>query len=289
MNPLVDILTMNFPHATETVCIFMAIEGSMAVRNGPNRANTMHWFHAFLRSSLTAYAGGLFTNIFMGRPTAVFANDIFFGACLIGYALVNLLPMDVGYHFFNTMIGRMLFTVFSQVFRMGGVSGFSDVAYNAFKDAPSVYYPTPVFGPILFPTALGNMGGFLWNGFDGYLEKGMPWMFQQGLSTSVFYHFYTHDAEGFIGVNLRSVVRPVAIQIMTLLGADEKESLNDTLFAKFAVSCFIVTLAILRMPQFLGPRFSPFVSVSNMVGGMLGGKKKKVNAKPSKKNKKKNQ
>ena len=175
LNPLVRLITMDFPYATETVCIFMAIQGSMAVRNGPNRNGTMNWFHAFLRSTLTAYAGATFTNIFMGRPTAMFANDIFFGSCLIGYGIVNWLPKDIGYHFFNTGIGTLLHTVFSQIFRVGGVSGFSDAAYNAFKDTPSVYYPTPIFGPILFPSALGNMGGFLWSGFDAYLEKGMPW------------------------------------------------------------------------------------------------------------------
>ncbi|KAL7524303.1 hypothetical protein ACHAXR_000516 [Thalassiosira sp. AJA248-18] len=270
----------------------MSIQGSMAVRNGPNRSNTMNWFHAFLRSTLTAYAGATFTNIFMGRPTAMFANDVFFGSCLIGYGVVNWLPMDVGYHFFNTFVGSLLHTVFSQIFRVGGVSGFSDAAYNAFKDAPSVHYPTPVFGPILFPSALGNMGGFLWNGFDGYLAKGMPWLFQQGMACSTFYHFYAHDAEGYIGVTLRSVLKPVAIQLMVLMGADDKESENDTLFAKFAVGVFMVAMAIIRMPQFLGPRFSPFTSVVNMVTDLLSGKKKKVNAKPpsgSKKNKKKNQ
>lgn len=282
---------MNFPYASETVCIFMAIQGSMAVRNGPNRTNSMHWFHAFLRSTLTAYAGATFTNIFMGRPTKMFSDDVFFGSCLIAYGIVNWLPFDIGYHFFNTALGQLLYTVFAQIFRVGGVTGFSDAAHNAFKDAPSIYYPTPIFGPILFPTALGNMGGFLWSGFDGYLEKGMPWLFQQGLSCSTFYHFYAHDTEGYVGVTLRSVLKPVAVQIMVLMGAeDEKEIENDALFAKISVGFFMVFMAIIRMPQFLGPRFSPFVAVSNMVGSMFGGKKKKVNAKPgNKKNKKKNQ
>lgn len=279
---------MNFPYAQETVCVFMSIQGSMAVRNGPNRTNSMNWFHAFVKSTLTAYAGATFTNIFMGRPTAMFANDVFFGSCLIGFAVVNWLPMDIGYHFFNTFIGALLHTVLAQVFRVGGIAGFSDAAYNAFKDAPSAYYPTPVFGPILFPSALGNMGGFLWNGFDSYLEKGMPWLFQQGVACSTFYHFYAHDA-AIVGVTLRSVVKPVAIQVMVLMGADDKESEDDNLFAKFAVGVFMVAMAIVRMPQFLGPKFSPFTAVSNVVKGVLSGKKKRVDAKPSKKNKKKNQ
>lgn len=58
MNPLVHLVTMDFPYALETVCVAMAIQGSMAVRNGPNRKRTMNWFHSFVRSTLTAYAGG---------------------------------------------------------------------------------------------------------------------------------------------------------------------------------------------------------------------------------------
>lgn len=223
----------------------------------------------------------------------MFANDVFFGSCLIGYGIVNWLPLDIGYHFFNTFIGSLLHTVFSQIFRVGGVQGFSDVAYNAFKDTPSMYYPTPVFGPILFPSALGNMGGFLWSGFDDYLSKGMPWLFQQGIACSTFYHFYSHDKEGYLGVTLRSVVKPLAVQIMILMGADKEEQEDDALFGKFAIGFFMVLMAIVRMPQLLGPKFSPFVTASDMVSGVLGGKKKKVSAKPpttpGKKSKKKNQ
>mmetsp|Transcript_15335 Transcript_15335/g.32463 ORF Transcript_15335/g.32463 Transcript_15335/m.32463 type:complete len:294 (-) Transcript_15335:246-1127(-) len=293
MNPLVDLLTMNFPYATEVVCTFMAIQGSMAVRNGPNRTNSMNWFHAFLKSTLTAYAGATFTNIFMGRPTAMFANDVFFGSCLIGFAIVNWLPFGIGYYICGTFLGELITTVFATVFRIGGVAGFSDAAFAAFKDAPSPYYPIPVFGPILFPTALANMGGFLKGGIDGYMEKGMPWLFQQGLSCSAFYHFYTHDAEGYVGVTLREVVRPFAIQIMMLLGADEKEREDDRLFAKFVVGVFMASMAVLRMPQLLGPKFSPFLTVVDMLGGLMSGKKKKVSNKPptssSKKSKKKKQ
>eukprot|EP00584_Thalassiosira_punctigera_P013926 CAMPEP_0172555488 /NCGR_PEP_ID=MMETSP1067-20121228/58443_1 /TAXON_ID=265564 ORGANISM="Thalassiosira punctigera, Strain Tpunct2005C2" /NCGR_SAMPLE_ID=MMETSP1067 /ASSEMBLY_ACC=CAM_ASM_000444 /LENGTH=295 /DNA_ID=CAMNT_0013344011 /DNA_START=61 /DNA_END=948 /DNA_ORIENTATION=+ len=293
MNPLVDLMTMNFPYATEIVCVAMAIQGSMNVRNGPNKSGDMHWFHALLRSTLAGYAGATFTNVFMGRPSAMFSNDVFFGSCLIGYGLVNWTPLDVGYYVLNTFPGTLFTTVFAQVFRVGGVAGFSDAAFNAFKDNPSVYYPTPVFGPILFPSMLGNMGGFFTNGIDAYVEKALPWMIQQSVSCSAFYHFYAHDAEGYIGVTLRSYVKPLAIQFMALMGADGKQSENDALFARFMVGCFMVVMGILRMPQILGPRFSPFMTACDVLGGMMGGKKKKVNAKPpsssGKKNKKKNQ
>ena len=92
---------------------------------------------------------------------------------------MNYLPYDLGYLFFKTLLGELIHTVFLQVFHVGGVKGFSDAAYTMFKESPSPYYPTPIFGPILFPSVLGNMGEFFFSGFDGYLEKGMPWLFQQ--------------------------------------------------------------------------------------------------------------
>lgn len=226
----------------------------------------------------------------------MFSNDIFFGSCIIGYGIVNWLPYNIGYHFFNTALGLALHTIFSQVFRVSGIIGFSDAAYSLFKDNPSIYYPIPVFGPILFPATLGNMGGFLWNGFDGYLEGGMPWLYQQGLICSTMYHFYAHDVVGTIGVSLRSVVKPmVAIPVMKLLGADEVQIQDDVLFAKFCVGLFMAGMSILQMPMILGPKFSPFVGVYNVFTGrtFIGGKKKKNNntSKPlangSKKEKKK--
>ena len=219
VNPLVRLVTMDFPYALEVVCVAMSVQGSMSVRNGPNRDGKMNWFHALVRSTLTAYAGATFTNVFMGRPTSMFSNDVFFGSCLIGYALVNCLPYDLGYRLFDTFVGSLLVAVFSQVFRVSGIYGFSDVAHATFATSPSAYYPTPLFGPILFPSILGNMGGFLWNGFDGYLEDGMPWLFQQGISCSTFYHLYAHDASGWIGIGLRCLLRPTAIRIMIAMGA----------------------------------------------------------------------
>ena len=79
----------------------------------------------------------------------------------------------------NSTVGEAVVTIFSQLFRVGGIVGFSDAAFGMLKDNPSPYYDIPIFGPILFPSMLGNMGGFFFNGVDGYLQKGMPWLFQQ--------------------------------------------------------------------------------------------------------------
>mmetsp|Transcript_11003 Transcript_11003/g.23072 ORF Transcript_11003/g.23072 Transcript_11003/m.23072 type:complete len:299 (+) Transcript_11003:96-992(+) len=298
MNPIVSLVTMDFPYATETVCFFMAVQGSMTVRSGPNKNKSMPWFHALSKSITAGYSGALFTNMFMGRPTAMLSNDIFFGACLLGFLAVNCLPADIGYLFFRSFPGELLHTVFSQVFRISGVVGFSDAAFRAFRENPSPYYPIPVFGPILLPALLGNMGGFFANGFDGYLEGGMPWLFQQAISSSAFYHFYAHDEGGVVGVTLRSAMRPAAVRIMTALGGDEKEREDDVLFAKVMVGVFMLSMAVLRMNELLGPKFSPFEIAKK---SMTFGKKKSKAIKPAnaggssssssknKKNKKKNQ
>lgn len=274
---------MDFPHATEVVCIAMSIQGSLSVRNGPNKQNTMNGFHAFVKSVLTAYAGATFTNIFMGRPTSMLSNDIFFGSCILGYGIVNWLPYDMGYYICNTFIGTLIVNVLSQVFRVSGIYGFSDAAYHAFKGMPSPYYPTPVFGPILFPTMLGNMGGFLWAGFDGYLDQGMPWLFQQGVVCSTFYHFYAHDVEGSIGIYLRNIIKPFASMILShsmIDNSDEKVAKlvdEDVLFARFVVGVFMVIMSVLHMPQLLGPKFSPFHTLytTAVSGGVFQKKKRK--------------
>lgn len=222
-----------------------------------------------------------FTNIFMGRPTAMFSNDVFFGSCLVGYGIVNHLPYDLGYRIFGTFAGSLPIAVFSQVFRVSGIYGFSDAAFQMFKESPSAYYPTPVFGPILFPSLLGNMGGFLWSGFDGYLGGGMPWLFQQGVSCSTFYHFYAHDETGWIGVSLRGVLRPAAVRIMIAAGAEDAAAEDDVLFARFAVGSFMVLMSILHMPQLLGPGFSPFAASFDAVVGKVGRKRTASFARPA--------
>ncbi|KAL3811946.1 hypothetical protein ACHAXA_007226 [Cyclostephanos tholiformis] len=275
MNPLFHLVTMDYPYALESACLAMSIQGSLSVRNGPNRKNTMNWFHAFVRSTLTAYAGATFANVFMGRPTSMLSNDVFFGSCILGYALINCLPFDAGYRLFNDTFPGMLFvSTLSQVFRAGGICGFSDAAHDAFESMPSSYYPIPLFGPILLPTILGNVGGFLWHGFDGYLGDGMPWLFQQGISCSTFYHLYAHDESGILGTTLRAALRPMAMRIMHVVGTkDYDDDIDDSrvAFARFVIGTFMVMMSILHMPHFLGPNFSPFVSLYCMIVDILGG------------------
>ena len=279
---LVRLIIMDFPYATEIVCLAMSIQGSMSVRSNSNNNNSAsssntnnnkrpppptNTFHAFIKSTLTAYAGATFTNVFMARPTAMLSNDIFFGSCILGFAMVNYVPY--GYSLCNTFPILAIINILSQVFRISGIINYSDVAYHAFKDAPSAYYPMPIFGPIIFPTLLGNMGGFIWYGIDGYLAQGgggIPWLFQQGMACSSFYHFYAHDMHGSVGTTLRSIIHPTAVHIVShVLANDDDDDNNDeqnttttttadsiidiiddnVLFAKLIIGTFMILMSIL--------------------------------------------
>jgi hypothetical protein len=253
----VDYLTANFAFTMELQCTFMAIQGAMKVRKGPNKKRSMAWFHAFCLSVVMGYGGGLFTPLLMGRPTGMLANDVNVATCIIAFVLVNCVPFDLGFKVLNTFPATIITTLFAELFRVMGVVNFCNLAFNSFKDNPSPYYPIPVIGPIAYATILGNMGSFFTIGFHGYLEKGMPWSFQKGLFCSSFYHFYANDSTGFIGTNLRHAVNTFAPFI--------KLGLDDKTFPIVFVSIFMHTMALLQLPYFLGASFSPFTVVYDII------------------------
>mmetsp|Transcript_40335 Transcript_40335/g.121520 ORF Transcript_40335/g.121520 Transcript_40335/m.121520 type:complete len:309 (-) Transcript_40335:328-1254(-) len=248
MEDLLSYLTADFRLASELQCFWMAVQGSMAVRKGPNKDGKMDWFHAFALSIMTAYAGASFTALWMGRPTSMLSNDLNMTFCIIAFVITNYTPFDVGYKVLSSIPFVLVTTGFAQLFRGMGLIKFSDVAQQAFEKMPSEYYPTPIFGPILLPVLLGNMGGFFSKGFHGHLEKGMPWPVQNGLFCASFYHFFIHDQEGFVGKFMRRTLG----HYPAMLGLDDKT------FAIAFVNLFMQVVGILQLPDLLGPGFSPF-------------------------------
>ena len=253
---LLSYLTGDFAYTNELQAFWMAFQGCMVVRNGRNRDKKMAWFHAFMLSVFSGYAGASFTFFLIGKPTSMLTNDLNIASCIISFIIVNYSPRDIGYKLGNTLPILVITTAFSQLFRVGGIVKFVDTAFEAFRDKPSEYYPIPVFGPILFATLLGNMGGFFAKGFDKYLENGMPWPFQNGFCCASFYHFFVNDKIGFIGVNLRAVINLII---------PSKFGLDDKTFATVAVSLFMHVMGILQLPNFMGPSFSPFNHISKIV------------------------
>jgi len=266
MHPAIQFLKAGFPYAGELVTLCMAIEGAMKVRTGPNKKNNLNWFHALSKSMMASFAGAIFTKMFMGMPTSLFANDLAFGSALVAFAVVNYFPFDLGYKVLSTFPAKLTYTVFSHLFRASAVMLFSDLAYNVFKAKPSAYYPIPVFGPILFPSVLGNMGGFFANGFDGHLQNGMPFAFQIGFFASTFYHFYTHDENGIIGTSLRLVVKPLAVKAMLALGCEDAEASDNALFASSVATAFIILMSVLRLPEIFGTACNPFNASARALG-----------------------
>lgn len=177
---LVSYLTGDFSFSPELQAIFMAFQGALAVRSGPNRDRSMHWFHAFLLSVIAGYGGACFTPFWMGLPTAMLYNDLNLTACIIAFIVANYTPFDIGYKMGKSFPVTIIITTFAQLFRSLGVVKYTTICFEAFKDSPSAYYPIPVFGPIAYGTLLGNMSGFFMKGFNGYLANGMPWPFQNG-------------------------------------------------------------------------------------------------------------
>lgn len=153
---VVAFLTAKFPFAAEFQAFFMALQGVMKVRDGANKSGKMNWFHAFLQGVVLSYAGGIFTPLWMGRPSAMLSNDLNMASCILAYVLVNCIPLNMGYKVANLFPIRLITTMGAQLFRSMGIMTFVKIAYEAFKDTPSKYYPTPVFGPILFATILGK-------------------------------------------------------------------------------------------------------------------------------------
>ena len=260
LNFVLQLLTGKFPGSDECQCFWMAYQGAMAVRNGPNNDRKMHWFHAFCVSVISGYGGSLVAPLWMGRPTSIFSNDLSLAACIIAFFLANYLPFDLGYKLGNTIPISLVTAIFSTLFRTMGVVKFVAIANEAFKDAPSAYYPTPIFGPIVFATLLGNMGPFFLKGFHGHLEKGMPWPFQNGLFCATLYHFFVFDQKGAVGIALRNAVHSVpSIQV----------GMDDATFGVVFISAFMQIVGILQIQQFLGPAFSPFNSLYYLMGYVL--------------------
>lgn len=184
MNVLIDFLTGKLPFTMELTILGQALGAAMTVKRGRNWDGEMHWFHAFVVTCVTAFAGGLFNFMWMGKPTSMISNDVVFACCVISYATMNFLPLNLGFKIADVLPVKIAIVSYGTLFKSLGMVGFTSAAYHAFEDTPSKYYPTPIFGPIWYGVMLGQMGGFVTKGIDGYLSGGIPWPFQNGKKRS---------------------------------------------------------------------------------------------------------
>ncbi|CAB9500652.1 expressed unknown protein [Seminavis robusta] len=255
---VIDFLTGKLPYTMELTILCQAFTGAMAVRGGRNKYGQLHWFHAFVLSAMTGFSGGLFNFLWMGKPTSMISNDVVFASVVIAFVSVNYVPFF--FQFVSLLPVKMVITAWAMLFRSLGLCSFTSNAFNAFKDSPSKYYPVPVFGPIWYGVMLGNMGGFALKGVDGHLSGGVPWPFQNGMFCGPFFLFYALDDKGPIGEIVRSTIAPLH---------DFLPDLDHRGFAVFCVGLFMQVIAILQLPLFFGPSFSPFVLVHKVVNSPL--------------------
>jgi hypothetical protein len=296
-------------------------------------SSTYFWFYRFVQSVLIGYSGGIFGTIFLGKPCPFLLNDIHMTSCLVSFLLVQIIlpyimqllrqsifsndDSSISTFIYSaiTIPLQMMITMYAQLFRSMGLMKFITVCHIELLVPPyhtiaTKYYTIPIFGPIIYGTMLGNMGGFILNGIDGYTQRsGIPYPFQNGnvfpgflcvylnrffseqiytyihsetfllfyfswwlfhlvgIFCGTFYHFYVHDTTGIIGTTLRNYLQPFASSLLELLGWDDYENTKNSndVFATVMVSLFMQIVAILQMPIFFGPTFSPFVVIYNQI------------------------
>lgn len=287
--------------SSELQSLGMALQANIIVQSRYSNHNTNHqkesssqyWFYRFLQSVLLGYSGGIFGTIFLGKPCPFLLNDIHMTSCLLAFVLVQILIPNIQRLFRSIFHAessssssiihsaiiipiQMVITLYAQLFRSMGLMKFITVCHMELLLPPyhsisTKYYNMPIFGPIVYGTLLGNMGGFILNGIDGYTQRtGIPYPFQNGIFCGTFYHFYVHDTTGIIGTTLRNYLQPLASSVLELLGwYDDSQSKNNEVFATVMVSLFMQIVAILQMPIFYGPTFSPFVVIYNQLGRFL--------------------
>ena len=191
MDQVFNFLTASFAYSKEVQCMGMGLQGALIVRNGRNKDGSMHWFHALALSTIFAFGGGWFGFAWMGRPTSMITGaDISVPSCIIAFLIANYTPLDIGLKLGNSFPVKLIITSASQLFRCMGLVGFITFAFQALKDTPSPYYPIPLIGPILYGSLLGNMGSFFLKGFDGHLQAGVPFPFQNGKKKRRLGHGY---------------------------------------------------------------------------------------------------
>lgn len=177
-----------------------SINGAVVSYAGFN-GERQYWLFSLMTVAFTAYGGGVFAPIFIGRPSLPFGND-----------LVPLSILCAWYAVYNTRLQgllvslpvRAVWTALLGLFRLYSVTNMVTLAMNTLPTSP--YYPIPLFGPIFCGTMVGCMGMFL------PLSKGLmpiqkltPWNIQAAFYSAWFFHTMVNDTAGYLGNGMRLI------------------------------------------------------------------------------------
>lgn len=198
-------------YSSELQSLGMALQANIIVQsrfshsNGNSNESSSYWFYRFLQSVFIGFSGGIFGTIFLGKPCPFLLNDIHMTSCVLSFVLVQIVLPNVRQvlqsmfptenssassssliHFGITIPIQIVITLYAQLFRSMGLIKFITVCHLElllphYRSISTKYYNMPIFGPVVYGTLLGNMGGFILNGIDGYTQKsGIPYPFQNG-------------------------------------------------------------------------------------------------------------
>jgi hypothetical protein len=79
------------------------------------------------------------------------------------------------------------------------------------------------------------------------------------LIVGFLYQIYANDKLGVMGTTLRSIVQSTGIQ----------GNMDDTTFATFWASLFVIASGVLMLPEFLGASWNPFLDPARYVFSMV--------------------
>jgi len=243
---------MQIPYVRELATVGNAINGTLGIYASLQGQPTLYWLHSLILTVMGSFGGGLIAPLFLGKPAAVFTNDLVVFACIVCWYFVHYLG---GSRLLNWKPIRMIWSIFVGLFRTSSVIGLVAMANSTLS--ASKYYPIPLFGPILSGTLVGSMSAFL------PLDKGLapiakntPWPIQAAFMTATFYHLMIHDTQGIFGVTLRSMLGTYTPATLTTIIA-------------------IVQIAHIELQLFLSPDvnlFTPFHKIGYLVFQVEGPK-----------------
>eukprot|EP01040_Poterioochromonas_malhamensis_P010365 gene10365-11275_t len=192
---------LQYPYTKDIAFACNSINGTLGIYAATS-GNQLYWVHELVLVVIGTFGGGIVTPMLLGKPSLVLNNDVIVFCCVVAWYVVFYLK---GHIWLNYPPIKTAWLVFVGFFRTMAATNMVQLGYSVF--VPSVYYPTPVFGPIIAGTLVGSFGMFL--PFDKGLtpiKNNGPWVLQGAFYSSVFYHFMVNDTKGFIGITLRQIL-----------------------------------------------------------------------------------
>ena len=207
---IVTFVTADFPLALPILAFAQSFHGAMYVRTGVNRNRTLHWMHALLLTVVCGNGGSILTPTGLGQSMTILSDDYIISCCIFSFLVVHYVP-------FVARLGQsapvmFVLTILSQLYRTKYTIKYTEAAFqhlfhnervsqsqsqsSANSSHPKLY-PIPIFGPVVYGTFFGCMGGCLQRAFHSRLEReGLPRTIRNGtgqyMDNILFFHTFIY-------------------------------------------------------------------------------------------------